>query len=55
MLVSGNSLKVTSELLGHSTISLTFYTYTHVIDASKKEAAIKIDHILNIDIIAPTI
>lgn len=47
MLVSGNSLKVTSELLGHSTISLTADTYTHVISDLKKEAANKIDNILN--------
>jgi integrase len=46
MLVSGNSLKVTSELLGHSTISLTADTYTHVIDDLKKEAANKIDNVL---------
>lgn len=46
MLVSGSSLKVTSELLGHSTISLTADTYTHVIDDLKKDAAIRIDNIL---------
>lgn len=50
MLVSGNFLKVTSKLPGHSTISLTTNTYTQVINDLKKEAAEKLDILLTISI-----
>jgi integrase len=47
MLTSGNSLKVTSSLLGHSTISLTADTYTHVLSDLKRDAANRIDNTLH--------
>lgn len=39
MLVSGIPMKTVSEILGHSTITITADLYTHVLADSKKIAA----------------
>lgn len=39
MLVSGIPMKIVSEILGHSTITITADLYTHVLADSKKIAA----------------
>ena len=39
MLVSGIPMKTVSEILGHSTITITADLYTHVLEDSKKIAA----------------
>lgn len=46
MLASGVDLKVTSELLGHSTIGITADLYTHVTERLRKDAAHKLDTLL---------
>jgi integrase len=46
-LLSGTNPKVVQEALGHSTISLTLDTYSHVIPTLQKEAAKKLDGIFN--------
>lgn len=43
MLSLGVDLKVTSEMLGHSTISITADLYSHVLAKMQKSAANKID------------
>lgn len=43
MLAKGKSLKTTSELLGHSTISITGDIYAHLIDEVKRDANDTID------------
>jgi len=46
MLASGVDLKVTSDLLGHSTIGITADLYTHVAERLHKDAAHKLDALL---------
>jgi integrase len=46
MLASGVDLKVTSQLLGHSTIGITADLYTHVAERLHKDAANKLDSLL---------
>lgn len=46
MLASGVDLKVTSELLGHSTIGITADLYTHVAERLHKDAADRLDALL---------
>lgn len=46
MLASGVDLKVTSELLGHSTIGITADLYTHVAEKLHKDAADRLDFLL---------
>ncbi|MFZ5897878.1 MAG: site-specific integrase [Bacillota bacterium] len=46
LLKAGTHPKVVSERLGHSTISLTMDTYSHVMDGLQREAARKIDALL---------
>ena len=46
MLASGVDLKVTSDLLGHSTIGITADLYTHVSERLHKDAATKLDDLL---------
>jgi site-specific recombinase XerD len=43
MLMQGIHPKVVQELLGHSSISLTLGTYSHVIPSMQAEAATKMD------------
>lgn len=43
MLIEGVQLKVVSEILGHSTVSITADLYSHVIDELKREASLKLD------------
>lgn len=42
MLTAGVAMKVTSEILGHSSIGITMDLYTHVLIDMKKDAADKI-------------
>ncbi|MBP7247726.1 MAG: tyrosine-type recombinase/integrase [Negativicutes bacterium] len=42
MLRSGVAMKTASQILGHSTIGITADLYTHVLEDTKKEAAIQI-------------
>lgn len=46
MLASGVDLKVTSDLLGHSTIAITADLYTHVAERLHKDAAVKLDALI---------
>lgn len=46
MLASGVDLKVTSDLLGHSTIGITADLYTHVSERLHREAAARLDALL---------
>ncbi|MDI9459060.1 MAG: hypothetical protein QM373_04940, partial [Bacillota bacterium] len=43
---AGEHPKVVQEMLGHSTISMTLDTYSHVIPSMQKEAARKMDELL---------
>jgi len=43
MLAEGIQLKVVSEMLGHSSISITADLYSHVIDTLKRDAGYKLD------------
>jgi integrase len=47
MLLEGVGIKTVSEILGHSSITITADIYAHVIDEQKKEAAMKIGKYLN--------
>lgn len=47
LLQAGEHPKVVSELLGHSCISITLDTYTHVLPELKQAAAARLDGILN--------
>jgi integrase len=47
LLASGTHPKVVQELLGHSQISLTLDTYSHVIPSLQYEAAEKMDHLFS--------
>lgn len=46
MLASGVDLKVTSELLGHSTIGITADLYTHVSEKLHRDAATRLENLL---------
>lgn len=46
LLQAGEHPKVVQEMLGHSTISMTLDTYSHVIPSMQKEAARKMDEML---------
>jgi integrase len=46
LLVQGVSPRVVQELLGHSSVTLTLGTYSHVVPALKREAADRMDDIL---------
>jgi len=41
--------RVVMEILGHSQISLTMNTYSHVVPTSQKEAASRMDEVLSGD------
>ncbi|MCH7476104.1 MAG: tyrosine-type recombinase/integrase [Gemmatimonadetes bacterium] len=43
LLLAGESLKVVSERLGHTTITLTADTYSHVLPTMQRAAADKLD------------
>ena len=45
LLLAGESPKVVSERLGHSTITLTMDTYSHVLPGMQERAASKLDAI----------
>lgn len=45
-LLAGTDLKVTSRILGHSTIGITADLYTHVLDELNKSAAINMNNML---------
>jgi integrase len=47
LLTAGVHPKVVSERLGHSNISITMDTYSHVLPGLQEQAAIAIDQILN--------
>jgi integrase len=47
LLVQGVSPRVVMEILGHSQISLTMNTYTHVIPELRRKAADRMDDLLN--------
>lgn len=44
----GEDLKLISERLGHSTISMTADTYGHIREIKQREASIKLDKVLNL-------
>jgi len=46
LLVQGTSPRVVMEMLGHSQISLTMNTNSHVIPAMQREAATKLESLL---------
>lgn len=46
MLKSGVAMKTASQILGHSSISITADLYTHVLEETKKEAAAQIGNML---------
>jgi hypothetical protein len=47
MLAQGVSPRVVIETLGHSQVSLTLNTYSHVLPALQEDAASKMDAILS--------
>jgi integrase len=47
MLAQGVSPRVVMETLGHSQVSLTLNTYSHVLPAMHEDAASKMDAILS--------
>jgi integrase len=46
LLAQGVHPKIVQERLGHSTITLTLDTYSHVLEGMQREAATKLDAIL---------
>ncbi len=48
MLVQGVHPKVVQEMLGHSSISLTLDTYSHVIPTMQRDAANKMDALFSL-------
>lgn len=48
-LEAGINPKVVQEILGHSTISMTLDTYSHVMPDTKKEAAAKLNSLFERD------
>lgn len=49
LLELGEDLKVISDRLGHSTITLTADTYSHVREKLQREASDKLAQVLNIE------
>lgn len=49
LLELGENIKVISDRLGHSTITLTADTYSHVTEQLQREASRKLEQVLNID------
>jgi integrase len=49
LLVQGVSPRVVMDVLGHSQISLTMNTYSHVIPELRREAADRMDHLFRDD------
>lgn len=49
LLELGEDLKVISERLGHSTITLTADTYSHVREKMQRDASDKLDKILKLN------
>ena len=49
LLVQGVSPRVVMEVLGHSQISLTMNTYTHVLPELRRQAAVRMDELLEPD------
>jgi integrase len=47
LLVQGVSPRVVMEILGHSQISLTMNTYSHVVPELQREAANRLDALLH--------
>lgn len=47
MLLEGENLKNISEILGHSTITITADTYIHIVDEMKRKAVNKLDKYMN--------
>lgn len=48
MLKAGVPMKVASERLGHTTIGITMDLYSHIDEDMQKDAADKIDKIINL-------
>lgn len=46
LLISGVNPKVVSERLGHSSISVTLDTYSHVLPCMQEEAAAKLNNLM---------
>jgi site-specific recombinase XerD len=46
LLVQGVAPRVVMEILGHSQISLTMNTYSHVVPAVQQEAAARLDKLV---------
>lgn len=53
MLQAGVNVKVVSEILGHSTVTLTLDTYSHVLPLMQEDAAVKMDALLGTEKAAP--
>ena len=53
MLQAGVNVKVVSEMLGHSTVTLTLDTYSHVLPLMQEDAAAKMDALLGTEKAAP--
>ena len=53
LLAQGVNIRAISELLGHSSVAFTLKTYGHLMEETKKEAALKMDAALAPDL-APT-
>jgi integrase len=49
LLVQGVSPRVVMEVLGHSDVGMTLNTYSHVVPQLKREAADRMDEILELD------
>lgn len=47
LLASGTHAKVVADLLGHSTVSITLDTYSHVLPTLHEEAAGRMDELLS--------
>ena len=46
LLLSGTNAKVVSERLGHSSISITLDTYSHVLPCMQEYAAVKLNNLM---------
>jgi integrase len=49
LLVQGVSPRVVMEVLGHSDVGMTLNTYSHVVPQLRREAADRMDEILELD------
>ena len=43
LIAQGVNIKAISELLGHSSVALTLQVYGHLLEETKREAAVKMD------------